>query len=133
MRKRRFVDALVEDIKREARLRYFAIPSNGNILSNDVDDDIMLPTECRLDIDGSFQQYGSFMDYDVLTELRSETTTKKARVSGESQESEGLEDFHTAVEPNSLMKLQTDYQGSGNPSLSLSDRAAVGMVPPPVP
>ncbi|CAA7017514.1 unnamed protein product [Microthlaspi erraticum] len=79
--------------------------------------------------------YGSFMGYDVLTEIQSDQATKKARLSGETEVMQGPETHQTSEESDSLKKLQTDYMGSGSlsPNLTPIDRGTVGPVPPPVP
>ncbi|CAA7016990.1 unnamed protein product [Microthlaspi erraticum] len=136
MRKRRFVDALVEDMEREAALRSPVIAGNGQQQTEEEDDDhIILQWESRMDDDGSFQQYGSFMGYNVMKAVEAEPSQKKAQLSGETEDPDASEIEPLSDASDALTKLQADYIGSGTPSPNLShiDGGAVGPVPPPVP
>ncbi|CAA7038008.1 unnamed protein product [Microthlaspi erraticum] len=88
-----------------------------------------------MDEECAFEEYGSFMDFDVLEALQSEPSKKKATLSGNKEAASGSQSKGKNDEPNSLGKLHVDYSDSGaDPSdLTPQDRGAMGSVPPPVP
>ncbi|CAA7017786.1 unnamed protein product [Microthlaspi erraticum] len=139
LRKRRFMAALVSDLIRDeeaGRQESPRTPRSGEPSSAEEQEDPYIPQWVTpADDESSFQQYGSFMNYNVLQDIQDEPSMKKARLSGEYDNGESSASRSNEEVSNSLSKLQADYTGSdiSSPDQTPQDRGAVGPVPPPVP
>ncbi|CAA7037518.1 unnamed protein product [Microthlaspi erraticum] len=138
-RKRRFMNALVVDLIRDEEERLQASPTvHGEHFATQAAEALEVltpPRENPLDEGGNLQEYGSFLEFDVLEALQSEPSKKKARLSGDKEAASSSYHLGNNDEPNALGKLQADYTDSGadSPDTTPQDRGAVGPVPPPVP